>query len=151
VSIKWKNPKNGGCLYFDRNGYRYYIIDKLYSDGSISRYWHIECKKIIEPHRRKCKSFWELHFAMFNKNPSLIEGQDKESTAYWSIRASTDYVNCGNDNIRVYVQNGRHFAVDLQAKEFWEYSVAEAVSPDMEYDECKQYAEKYLFKEDTLF
>jgi hypothetical protein len=82
----------------------------------------------------------------------VIDGQDKESTAYWSIRQKTDYVNCGNNNTRIYVQNGRHFAVDLRLKEFWEYPIAEDVSPDMDtVEECKRYAEKYLFKEDTLF
>lgn len=152
MDIKWKNPKNGCCIYFDRDGYRYYIIDRLYSDGSISNYWHIERKKIIKQYRRRCLNYWEMHLAMFGEFPSLIDGQDKESIAYWSIRQKTDYVNCGNDNTRIYVQNGKHFAVDLRLKEFWEYPIAEDVSPDMDtVEECKRYAEEYLFKEDTLF
>ena len=148
--VKWKNPKNGGCQYYEKDGYRYYIIDRMFSDGSISSYWHIERKKILQSSsRRKFESFREMLLSLFGK--CLADGES-ESVAYWEIRSKTDYINCGNDYTRVFEKDGKHFAVNLQTKESWEYAVAETVSPDLEtVEDCKRYADEEIFKPMALF
>jgi len=144
--VKWKNPKNGGCLYYDKNGYRYYIMDAWQSS-----WWHIERRKIIEQNRKKYKSFWELHFAMFGEKP-IMNGTDKELCAMYEIRFRTSWANCGNDNIRKWESDGKHYAVDLNEKSFWRYELTEKVSPDFQtVEECKSYADEELFKDTALF
>ena len=146
MNIKWKNPQNGGTLFFVHNGYRYYVMDELNSS-----WWHVERRKIIEQKRRRFKTYKELHFDMFGENPAVIhDGEDVEIVAKMEIMRRTNWVNCGGD-YRMFKRDGHSYAVDMLGKEWWEYSEIEKVSPSLpSMDEAKKYIEEEL-QEKTLF
>ena len=145
MAIKWKNPQNGGCTYFVRDGWTYFIYDGFIGNSrEISNYWHIEKRKIIEPNRKVFKSYAEMLLNLFGAS------EKKETNAYWAIRSKTDYSGF-SDEVRKYEQDGRKYAIDLHSKEVWEYAIPERVSPDFRtVDEVKQWAEECLI-ENTLF
>ena len=58
--IKWNRDKNGGCEFIMHGSTKYYIMDEMLADGTISNYWHIEKREIINQCRKKYGTFLEL-------------------------------------------------------------------------------------------
>lgn len=143
--LKWNRDKNGGCEFIMIGNIKYYIMDELLADGTISNYWHIEKRQIINQNRKKYKSYKELLKNVFNAEA------ETETEAYWDIRSKTNY-NAGSDVLRTYTKNGRHFVVDIKEKEHWEYTRGEKISPDFrKIDELKKWADEFLNIEQSLF
>ena len=143
--IKWNRDKNGGCEFIMAGNTKYYIMDELLADGTISNYWHIEKREIINQCRKKYGTFKELLKDVFN------EEAETETEAYWRIRSQTDYSN-GSEELRTYTKNGRHFVVDIKVKEHWEYTKGEKISPDFRtVEELKKWADEFLNIEQSLF
>ncbi len=146
VQIKWNRDKNGGCEFIKVGNMKYFITDELLADRSISNYWHIEKKQIIDQHKVKYKTYVEMLNALFGQR------EKGETEAYWSIRTKTNWANVGYDSLRTFDEDGRHFAVDLNTKESWEYTKSTKASPDFRtVNELKTWADEYLNLEQGLF
>ena len=127
----------------------YFIADQLLPDGTISAYWCITRRKIIPQNRVKSKTFEEMCQKLFGEVPKMSHpADDMEIVAEMEIRRRTNWANAGNDHTRTMETDGRHFAVNLQSKEFWEYTLTEKISPDFPtFAEAKQWAEENLVQE----
>lgn len=143
---KWNRGKDGQTDYFQYGEYRYSVMDTL------GGYWFIQRRKIVEPNIRRFKTFVELHETLWGKMLVTLKNEDVEVSAYWLTRSKTNWANAGNEDIRTFDEDGRHFAVDLQSKEVWEYSKAEKISPDFRtVEELKKWADEFLKGNEGLF
>ena len=144
--MKWNRDKNGGCEFIKVGDMKYFITDELLADRTISNYWHIEKRQIIDPHKTKYKTYVEMLNVLFG------EQEKGETEAYWSIRAKTDWANVGHDDLRTFDRDGRHFAVEFSTKSSWEYTKSQKCSPDFRtVEELKAWADEFLKFEQGLF
>ena len=144
--MKWNRDRNGGCDYIMVGNTKYYIIDALLRDGSISNYWHIEKRQIIDQNKKQYKSLVDMLKELFDVDAKT------ESEALWSIRFKAEYSGGGSELLRKYEKDGRHYAIDLRTKTHWEYTLPEKVSPDFRtVEEVKAWADQHLDIQQGLF
>ena len=144
--MKWTNPKDGTCDYIIRGEYKYFITDTL------GGYWYIARRKMIESNRRRFDTYKELYEALFGELLVILKNEPIETSAFWSIRSKTHFANAGRDSLRTIEADGRHYAVDLDTREFWEYTIAEKVSPDFRtVYELKKWADEFMKFDLELF
>ena len=137
--MRWIKPRNGCCLYTEKDGYRYFIMDKMNS-----RYWHVERKKIIPANKKIYSTYQQMHDDWFSKLTFPKDVEDKENHAMLEIMMKTQNANAGSDYMRTLERDGRHYAFLIREKMVNEYTENEVISYDMEFDECKKWTEEYL-------
>ena len=143
--MKWNRDRNGGCDYIMVGNTKYYIIDELLPDGTVSAYWHIEKRQIIEPNKKKYAGLMVMAKDLFG----LVT--ENEADAKWKMTFKTLWSGCDSD-VRKFDQDGRHYAINLKEKTKWEFSIGEKISPDFRtVEEVKSWADRNLKFQEWLF
>jgi hypothetical protein len=143
--MKWNRDRNGGCDYIMVGNTKYYIIDELLPDGTVSAYLHIEKRQVIEPNKKKYQSLMVMAKDLFG----LVT--ENEADAKWKMTFKTLWSGYDSD-VRKFDQDGRHYAINLKEKTKWEFSIGETISPDFRtVEEAKSWADRNLKFQEGLF
>ena len=143
--MKWNRDRNGGCDYIMVGNTKYYIIDELLPDGTVSAYWHIEKRQIIDQNKKKYQSLMVMAKELFG----LVT--ESEDDAKWKMTFKTLWSGC-DSYVRKFDKDGRHYAINLKEKTKWEFSIGETISPDFRtVEELKEWADQHLDIQQGLF
>lgn len=151
--IKWIQPGNGKCEYFERDGYRYFITQKS-ADG----WWHIERRNM---HRGEgyyaktvCKTYKQLYSKLLGHEPPLNACNKAKTEKDLEIEIRLFTKDRGSYNTRLFIKDDKHwYAVNLQEKSLWQVITDrdnEIASPEFQYiPELKAWAAQNLAPEDA--
>ena len=143
--MKWNRGKDGHCDFILVGDTKYYIIDELLPDGTVSAYWHIEKRQITEPNKKKYQSLMVMAKDLFD----LVTKNEADAKLHMMYKT---FWSGYDSDVRKFDKDGRHYAINLKEKTKWEFSVGEKISPDFKtVEELKAWAERNLNFQEGLF
>lgn len=120
--VKWQRPFPGACKQVIINGDRYVIVNDKIDEYYLARYRNRNNNK------RHFETWLDLYIAIAGKEPKDKNGEPITDEARIRDRVQLETLSADFGQMREFVRDGDHYALDMNQMSFWRYEIPERLS-----------------------